>query len=65
MKKDYLIALSILVGSAIIAIAVYLGTTSKERTRFNFCLKQNKMMMPDASKKELKELCENLRYIEN
>ena len=65
MKKDYLIPLAILIGSIIIAAAVYLGTTSKERTKFNFCIKQNSASMPDAPKKDIKVLCENIRYLEN
>tara|TARA_B100000579_G_C22136695_1_gene534557 strand:- start:343 stop:531 length:189 start_codon:yes stop_codon:yes gene_type:complete len=37
MKKEYLIALSILIGAIIISISVYMGTTKQFREQLKFC----------------------------
>ena len=37
MKKEYLIMLSILIGSIIIAVATYMGTTYEFRAKLKVC----------------------------
>lgn len=62
MKKDYLIPSAILVGSIIIAIAIYLGTTAKERKQFKFCMESNAEAYKNVPKKDVEMLCKNLQY---
>ena len=59
--KSYLTPLSILVGSVIISVSLYLAITSEQRAQFNWCVESYTRTMPEAPLKETKDLCRALQ----
>ncbi len=62
MKKEYLIMLSILIGSIIIAVATYMGTTYEFRAKLKVCEDHNKSYIKKIEKcKKLQDLADHFK----
>ena len=59
MRKEYIIAIAIILGSIIISVASYLGSTFEYRSKLNVCEKimREKADIKSAEFKKLVKLC--------
>ena len=53
MKKEYLIPLAMIIGTIIIGLSIYLGTTAEYRDKKAYCEKFFKGMAPKNADEEL------------
>ena len=53
MKKEYLIPLAIIIGTIIIGISIYLGTTLEYRDKKAVCMKFYGEKLKDKDKRDL------------
>jgi len=53
MKKDYLIPLAILIGTIIIGVSIYLGTTLEYRDKKAVCMKFYGEKLKNKDKRDL------------
>ena len=61
MKKEYYIPLAIIIGTIIIGVAIYLGTTLEYREKRAYCEKFMKSVTPKFEKNESEA---NILFIE-
>ena len=53
MKQEYLISLAIIIGTIIIGLSIYLGTTAEYRDKKAYCEKFFKEARPKNAEKDL------------
>ena len=57
MKKEYLIPLAIIIGTIIIGLSIYLGTTAEYRAKKAICEEKMKTFENETYSKEMVMLC--------
>ena len=57
MKKEYLIPQAIIIGTIIIGLSIYLGTTAEYRDKKAICEERNKIFEPDTLRKQMVMIC--------
>lgn len=69
MFKEYKISIAIIIGSIIIAFAIWYTQTYKDRAKYNFCIKSNsedvaKEKLTQDLKDSIREYCNLTVYIQ-
>ena len=62
MKKEYLIPLAIIIGTIIIGLSIYLGSTAEYRAKKAICEEQWAEMKDDTIRKRMVMVCISKQY---
>ena len=62
MKKEYLIPLAIIIGTIIIGLSIYLGSTAEYRAKKAICEEKMKAFDEDTLRKQMVMLCITKQY---
>ena len=62
MKKEYLIPLAIIIGTIIIGLSIYLGSTAEYRAKKAMCEEQLATLEDDIAKRMMVQTCISKTY---
>lgn len=63
MIKNYTTPLAIIIGAIVIGLSIYYGLTLEFRSDLKQCIKNYSASYPDQTRKQVKNLCMDLRML--
>ena len=65
MKKEYYLPLAIIIGTIIIGLSIYLGTTAEYRAKKAMCEEELATLSEDIAKRMMVQTCISKKYGSN